>query len=169
MRTQSGAVLPVTLAILAATTMLGIGALRAATELARLGTALIAARGAFTGAELGLAAGLDIAANRPAELPVTAALSLPALSLPAGRVEVTLLPVATDTDCPALAPSAAERSNYEIHATAFAGQAAVTTHVLGFHLCRELCTNPGCIAVESAPAFGYWLARPGRREVVNGS
>jgi len=154
---ESGAALAAVLILVAAGTILGIGALRSATTEAQLSGTLTASRQAHWLAELGVAAGLDFAAARPADLPRDTAINvaLP-LNLEQGRVEATIHSAGEDASCPALAPAAAIRHHYEIHATGYADHGASSTHVQGFFICSEICTTPGCEVPEYPPVRNYW-------------
>jgi Tfp pilus assembly protein PilX len=159
---SNGATLATALMLLAVTTLLVLGAVRSATTSAQLGYTLSAADDAFQLAELGLHAGYDAAVERPASLPRSGVSSVATLTEPGkGRVNTNIVSGGTDNHCPTLAPLAAERQHFEIQAVAYAERAAVTTHILGFHICRELCVEPGCLAIETGPQFAYWLAQAG--------
>ena len=70
-------------------------------------------------------------------------------------VSISIASTAADNACPALAPLSAERLHFEIRATAISNLRTQTTHVQGFHICRETCSD-ACLGVESAPVKSYW-------------
>jgi type II secretory pathway pseudopilin PulG len=153
---QHGSVLVVALILLGILSLLASSALRTAIAETRLINALLVAGSTFELAELGIASGLRLAVQAPAELPVTEPIVLPPLQADVfGRVETSVMPTGVDNLCPELAPLDAERLHYEIHATAVTDNPVNGTHVQGFYICRELCTA-ACIGAESMPVKSYW-------------
>ena len=156
---QQGSAAVIAIALLGILSMLASSALQTALAETRLINSLLVAGSTFELAELGIASGLQLATNSPGQLPDTEPLTLPPLQADVfGRLETTI--VATDTDnlCPQMSPLPAERLHFEIRATAAVENPVNGTHVQGFYICRELCTN-NCIGAESLPVKSYWTIR----------
>jgi hypothetical protein len=157
LRAQAGATLVAVLILVSAGTLLGVSALRSATTEAQLSGTLIAAQDAFWLAELGVAAGMQYAVARPADLPRDAVVDIVIPARPEhGHVETAIHAAGEDTHCPSLAPAEAIRHHYEIHATGYADRGAISTHVQGFYICSEVCTTLGCVVPENPPVRSYW-------------
>jgi Tfp pilus assembly protein PilX len=166
---NTGAILPAVVLLTLAGTLLGLSALRSAHTETRLGASLQAARNAFMLAELGIESGMKRVIENPALLQATAASELMQSEIDGkGRVHAVLHRGVTDDHCPNLVTGSAIRTHYEIHATGIADRGALTTHVLGFHVCTETCTSIYCVAAESLPVRSYWSAAPGLKPSPTG-
>ena len=159
---QRGTTLAAALVIMAATTLLATAALRAARSAAHVAGAVVAEHDAFRLAELGVAAGMRVARNRPELLPAAGQMSVsPVTAAGAGQASTRIVALGSDADCPALAPLPAIRRHYEIHATGYADRGAVATHVQGFYICAEVCDTAYCEAAEQRPVATYWRSLMG--------
>jgi hypothetical protein len=155
-KNQRGSTIAIILMLLGILSLLATNALRTAIAETRLIDTLLVAGSTFQLAELGIASGLQFAIDNPAELPVTDALTLPPLQVDVfGRVQTSLVAVGTDNLCPELEPVPAQRLHFEIRATAVVDNPVNGTHVQGFYICRELCTE-ACIGAEILPVKSYW-------------
>jgi hypothetical protein len=160
--TMRGSVLPAVMLLTLAGSMLAISALQSAITETSLGATIGASQDAFMLAELGIESAMAEITRTPTALPSGSPAQLNQLTIAnKGRVSTIVHPGPTDDSC-ALAESAVtERRHFEIHATATADVAAVTTHVLGFYICTEICTTIYCEAAQSRPKRSYWKAMPG--------
>jgi hypothetical protein len=157
---ESGVVLPTCLLLAGLIGLLGIAALRAtATETRSIAAAVDRYRNSLL-AEQGLGSGLDFAESSPEHLPVSGeTLTLASTAtLPSDQeLEITISHTGADTECPEYPDG--RRVHYEIVATARLDSGAGRSHVQGFAVCSELCSEPDCIAAVSPARRTYWTYR----------
>ena len=157
-----GSVLPAVMLLTLAGSMLAISALQSAITETSLGATISASQDAFMLAELGVESAMAEIVRTPTALPSASPAQLNKLIIAnKGQVSTMVFPGATDGSCTFPESAVTERRHFEIHATATADLAAVTTHVLGFYVCTEICTTIDCEAAQSRTTRSYWKAIPG--------
>lgn len=149
---QTGAALPVCLALATLIVMAATRAMTAAGFETRLISSATEYQRHFAVAEQALSDGLTLAADNTNLWP---AIPDSDAVLPHPLADISLRRLATDTHCPGF--TAGVRTHLEIRATLAEPAYRRRRHVLGFSVCSEECSTTDCLAAVAAPVMSYWL------------